>query len=75
MLPYVGLEGMGDGMMPHTLDPFGLIPDPFVGPGGYPRDEMNPNGYPYNDQGQPEMPPDPTQWAGPNVPSGGGVAA
>jgi len=65
-------------MMPMAFDPWGLIPDPFVGPGGVGAgyDEMNPNGYPYNNQGHPEMPAGTQgtgQWAGPNVPGGGSV--
>ena len=62
-----------------SFDPWGFFPDIFLSPNQtQPYDEMNPHGYPYNDQGQPEIPagaPGHGQWAGPNVPDGGGVAA
>lgn len=75
--PYV-VAGGTEEVLPvgGSFDPWGFFPDPFLSPNQTrPYDEMNPNGYPYNDFGYPEMPPDPSQWAGPNVPSGGGVAA
>jgi len=41
----LGLLGVDEtGLMPTELDPWGLIPDPFVGPGG----NSNPSAYPEN---------------------------
>jgi hypothetical protein len=77
--PYV-VAGGTEEVLPvgGSFDPWGWFPDPFLSPNqSVPYDEMNPNGYPYNNQGQPEMPAGTQgtgQWAGPNVPGGGGVA-
>lgn len=57
-------------MMPTAFDPWGVIPDPFVGPGNNPRYD-GPGSVEYV---APPLVSRPTQWAGPNVPSGGGVA-